>query len=109
MLGECRKYDVVGEVRAVQLRSYDSAHSFSIMLANADHLGPIQLNEKLLQKTAGAHTYQANLPISEPRPPKPVPLTLLRYRVATNYRPFPVRVVPRWTFDQGCDRLEVTT
>ena len=53
-----------------------------------------------------AHTYQARLPITA-APTAPVPLTLLRYKVVPNFRPFPFVARPEWTHEDGCDRLEV--
>jgi hypothetical protein len=99
-----------GELRALQLGSTDVGHAFDLKLESLGNVTKLQPNPSLMRpKDAGKgapNTYCVRVPaLAAGSPVKP--LALLRYTSVPEYAPIPLRVVPRWAFADGVDRLEL--
>ena len=74
---------------------------------NASNVKGVQPNKSFVRALDGLEKCSYSVRV----PPRPVdgssPLTLLRYTSAVDYAPIPLRVVPRWAFENGVDRLEL--
>jgi hypothetical protein len=99
-----------GELRALQLGRTDVGHAFDLKLESLGNVTKLQPNPSLMRpKDAGKgapNTYSVRVPaLAAGSPVKP--LALLRYTSVPEYAPIPLRVVPRWAFADGVDRLEL--
>ena len=101
-----------GELRLVQLAGHGRGHSFTVGLESASHIRDVLPNRQLARAAdanghdQGTHAFDVRIPSRSP-PEASKPLALLRYASAREYAPIPLRVIPRWSFAEGVDRLEL--
>ena len=102
-----------GELRVVQLAEHESAHGFTVSLESVGNVRDIQPNRTMTRPTEAGNgstprpnTYQVRIP-ARTGPEAFKPLALLRYTSAVDYAPIPLKVMPRWAFAEGIDRLEL--
>jgi hypothetical protein len=99
-------FQALGELRAVQLQQADETHKLELRLESVANVRGIQANPALLHALDSATAFAV---LVAPRPAAELskPLALLRYCSTPEYAPIPLRVVPRWTFKEGIDHLEL--
>ena len=104
-------FRALGELRAVQSERHDELQAFELRLESVGHVRGIQPNPAFLRASqpAGANGVTQQFAVRVPPRPAPSlkPLTLLRYTSAEDYAPIPLRVLPKWAFADGVDRLEL--
>ena len=96
-----------GELRAQQLGGFGAMHRFALHLESTTNVHKVELNKKLCRDDADAggraHAYQVALPAVQ----EAKQLPLLRYESAPKFQPIPLRILLRWKFDEGRDKLEI--
>jgi hypothetical protein len=99
-----------GELRAVQLAKADAGHTFRLQIESAANVNAIEPNPGLVR---GADDSGTSLQYVVRIPPRPAgtdvkaPFTLMRYKAVPGYQPIPLKIMPRWAFVDGLDRLEM--
>jgi len=99
-----------GELRIVQLARPAETHAFDLRLESAANVRDVQPNQQLARavepaSNGASRAFAVRVPPRQAGASKPV--TLLKYCSKPEYAPIPLRVVPRWAFADGADRLEL--
>lgn len=118
--GSCK---VAGELQLLQLgvdAVPGTCHPFAFGLESTQNVSDILINRELVRHVDVANNEQSRSGVSESLsclfharihacsgPEASKPLTLLRYSSAAGYAPIPLKVVARWLFGPGVERLEL--